>query len=193
MPQIELAYPAPHNQGTPCLHTPSVYGASPNKPFSYAIPATGERPLRFACTPELPQGLSLDPDRGMISGTPEHCGKYTLTIRASNRLGKDARRLTIQIAEDGLCRTPLLGWTSWNAFGWHVDQEKILQAAHALVDSGLACYGYQYVNIDSSWQGQYGGPCLMRQHDAASRDGRRASPSGGWVCPSFRNPCSKKE
>jgi alpha-galactosidase len=33
----------------------------------------------------------------------------------------------------------------------------VLQTAELMVSTGLFSYGYQYVNIDSSWQGEYGG------------------------------------
>lgn len=53
----------------------------------------------------------------------------------------------------GLAPTPPMGWTTWNAYTTHLDQEKVRRAAHALVEKGLAAKGYRYVNIDSGWQG----------------------------------------
>ena len=42
----------------------------------------------------------------------------------------------------GQALTPPMGWNSWNAFHTDVDEEKVLGAAQALVDSGLAKLGY---------------------------------------------------
>ncbi|CAM3259051.1 NPCBM/NEW2 domain-containing protein [Asticcacaulis taihuensis] len=51
----------------------------------------------------------------------------------------------------GQALTPPMGWNSWNAYRTEVDEEKVLGAAQALVDSGLAKLGYNYVNIDDGW------------------------------------------
>jgi hypothetical protein len=44
-----------------------------------------------------------------------------------------------------------MGWNSWNAFHTEVDEDKVMSAAHILVDSGLARLGYTYVNLDDGW------------------------------------------
>ena len=46
---------------------------------------------------------------------------------------------------------PPMGWASWNAFGAKIDADVIKKQADALVSSGLAAAGYQYVNIDEGW------------------------------------------
>lgn len=157
MPKIEFAYPTPYNEGTPKINCPSIYGASPNKPFLYKIPTTGERPFSFSVDPSLPDGLKLDGNSRVISGAAKVAGKHIIKIQVSNSLGSDEKEICIHIAEDNSLRTPLLGWTSWNAYRWKVSQENVLQTAELMVSTGLSSYGYQYVNIDSAWQGEYGG------------------------------------
>ena len=44
--------------------------------------------------------------------------------------------------ENGLARTPQMGWNTWNHFGCSISEETILSAAHALVDQGLKDLGY---------------------------------------------------
>jgi hypothetical protein len=51
----------------------------------------------------------------------------------------------------GGAKTPPMGWNSWNAFRTEVDEQKVMGAARALVDTGLAKLGYVYVNIDDGW------------------------------------------
>ncbi|MEO5772809.1 MAG: NPCBM/NEW2 domain-containing protein [Sphingomicrobium sp.] len=51
----------------------------------------------------------------------------------------------------GAAKTPAMGWNSWNAFHTDVDEEKVLGAAQAIVDSGLAKLGYRYINLDDGW------------------------------------------
>ena len=48
--------------------------------------------------------------------------------------------------------TPPMGWSSWNAFGKGVTEENVIAQIDAMVDSGLAAAGYEYINIDDCWQ-----------------------------------------
>ena len=54
--------------------------------------------------------------------------------------------------DDGLARTPPMGWNSWNKFGCNVSEDLIKGAADALVSSGMRDAGYQYLVIDDCWQ-----------------------------------------
>jgi alpha-galactosidase len=54
-------------------------------------------------------------------------------------------------ANNGLARTPPMGWNDWNAFGCNVSEALVKQTADVMVSSGLAAAGYQYVNIDDCW------------------------------------------
>lgn len=58
------------------------------------------------------------------------------------------------LGDDGLARTPPMGWSSWNKFGEHIDDATIRVMADTLVTSGLRDAGYIYVNIDDGWQGE---------------------------------------
>ena len=53
--------------------------------------------------------------------------------------------------DNGLARTPQMGWNDWNSFGCNVSDSLIRQTADAMVSSGMAAAGYQYVNIDDCW------------------------------------------
>ncbi|WP_443066366.1 RICIN domain-containing protein [Streptomyces sp. NBC_01262] len=44
-----------------------------------------------------------------------------------------------------------MGWASWNSFASSIDYATIKAQADALVSSGLAAKGYNYVNIDDGW------------------------------------------
>jgi alpha-galactosidase len=54
--------------------------------------------------------------------------------------------------ENGLARTPPMGWNSWNKFGCNVRDDLVRKAADALVKTGMRDAGYQYVVIDDCWQ-----------------------------------------
>ena len=54
--------------------------------------------------------------------------------------------------DNGLARTPPMGWNSWNKFQCNVSASLIKQAADAMVRTGMRDAGYQYVVIDDCWQ-----------------------------------------
>lgn len=51
-----------------------------------------------------------------------------------------------------LAATPPMGWNSWNKFGCNVSEKLIKEMADAMVNSGMADAGYQYIVIDDCWQ-----------------------------------------
>jgi alpha-galactosidase len=53
--------------------------------------------------------------------------------------------------DNGLARTPPMGWNSWNSFQCNVSEELVKKTADAMVTSGMKDAGYQYVNIDDCW------------------------------------------
>jgi alpha-galactosidase len=74
--------------------------------------------------------------------------------------------------EDGLARTPPMGWNGWYAFGCHADEATVRAAADALVSSGLRDAGYTYVNIDDCWMARTRGPDgALRPDPKRFRDG----------------------
>ena len=52
---------------------------------------------------------------------------------------------------DQLALTPPMGWNSWNAFHTDITEQKIKDAAQAMVSSGMKAAGYEYINIDDAW------------------------------------------
>ena len=140
--------------GSPKINLASVFGASPQKPFLLRIPATGQRPMTFAAQ-NLPEGLELRDN--IITGSVLKEGVYTVTLMAQNALGVAQKQVTLEIAPNHILLTPMLAFTSWNAFAEGVSQEKMLKTAYNMVNYGLTEYGYRYVNIDSGWQLEYGG------------------------------------
>ncbi|XP_078446533.1 alpha-galactosidase-like [Wolffia australiana] len=67
------------------------------------------------------------------------------------RFVKDVHTSRRSALENGLGRTPQMGWNSWNHFQCNVNEQMIKETADALVSSGLASIGYKYVNIDDCW------------------------------------------
>ena len=58
-----------------------------------------------------------------------------------------------KVPENGLAKTPPMGWNSWNLFAGKVDDATVRTIADAMVTSGMRDAGYIYVNIDDTWEG----------------------------------------
>ena len=153
MRTIRIATAMPFT-GAPKINLASVFGASPNKPFLLRIPVTGERPISYSAL-DLPEGLVLNDN--IISGSVVSAGNYQITLIAQNRHGVDRKKLLLEIRPENVLVTPLLGFTTWNAFGSEVSQASVLNIVKRLTELGITEYGYRYINIDSGWQSQYGG------------------------------------
>jgi alpha-galactosidase len=56
-----------------------------------------------------------------------------------------------QALNNGVARTPPMGWNTWNTFGCNINETLIRQMADALVANGLRDLGYRYVVVDDCW------------------------------------------
>ena len=54
--------------------------------------------------------------------------------------------------DNGLARTPPMGWNSWNHFGCNVSEQLIRETADAMASSGMRDAGYKYLVIDDCWE-----------------------------------------
>ncbi len=54
--------------------------------------------------------------------------------------------------DNGLAKTPPMGWNSWNKFGCNVSEDLIKGMADVLVSSGMKDAGYDYIVVDDCWQ-----------------------------------------
>ncbi len=152
MPVEQAPAIAPSRTPQVTLNSPRVTGGTPGRPFLFLIPASGDGPLTFAAK-NLPDGLTLDAKTGIISGALKNEGRTVVSLSVTGPKGKATGSLTIVAGKKALAQTPPLGWNSWNVWGGIVDDAKVRAAADALVASGLAAQGYQFINIDDAWEG----------------------------------------
>ncbi|WP_149243475.1 NPCBM/NEW2 domain-containing protein [Dyadobacter sp. 32] len=146
----------PASSPLPKINSAGIFGATPGNPFLYTIAATGTRPMSFSAE-NLPKGLFLDKKTGIITGKVNQRGSFVTTLRAMNALGEAKKRLKIVIG-DTIALTPPIGWNGWNSWETHIDREKVIASADAMVRMGLRNHGWTYVNIDDAWQGVRSGP-----------------------------------
>ncbi|XP_065834040.1 uncharacterized protein [Oscarella lobularis] len=53
--------------------------------------------------------------------------------------------------DNGLAKTPPMGWSSWNHFHRNINETLFYETAQAMIDSGMQAAGYKYVNFDGGW------------------------------------------
>jgi alpha-galactosidase len=58
-----------------------------------------------------------------------------------------------KVRDNGLARTPPMGWNSWNKFAGRVNDEIVRGIADAMASNGMRDAGYVYINIDDTWEG----------------------------------------
>jgi alpha-galactosidase len=84
-------------------------------------------------------------------------GNDTVARRAPAGEGAYPKRVDLpalhKVADNGLAKTPPMGWNSWNKFHGRVDDPSVRGMADAIASSGMKDAGYIYVNIDDTWEG----------------------------------------
>jgi YD repeat-containing protein len=82
----------------PTMASSLTASATANSPFTYTISAANS-PTSFSAS-SLPSGLTLDPQSGIISGTPgiNTVGTYSIALTATNAIGSATATLNLTIA-----------------------------------------------------------------------------------------------
>ncbi|HEY0667570.1 MAG TPA: NPCBM/NEW2 domain-containing protein, partial [Sphingobacteriaceae bacterium] len=135
-PREEAVILTPKPVATPRINGPKVYGCRPSNPFLFRIPATGDRPMQFRAE-NLPAGLELDENSGIITGKVLKRGDYNVILHAKNNKGETSRVFKISCG-DKLALTPSMGWNDWYSHYDHITDVKMREAADIMVKSGMA-------------------------------------------------------
>jgi alpha-galactosidase len=85
-------------------------------------------------------------------------GAEMIAHRAPEGEGAYPKRVELptlhKVPDNGLARTPPMGWNSWNKFHGRVDDAAVRGMADAMASNGMREAGYIYVNIDDTWEGE---------------------------------------
>ena len=89
-----------YNPLAPQINSGNTAAASVNANFNYTIVASNN-PTSFAAS-VLPDGLSVDPVSGVISGIPSSAGLYSVNLSASNGAGTGTSVLVINVTSNSV-------------------------------------------------------------------------------------------
>ena len=147
----QLGVLTPKAKDSPVFNGAEVWGVRPGHPVIFRLPVSGVRPMHFTAK-GLPAGVTLDAKKGVLGGiAPSKPGDYPIEVSVSNDKGFATKTITLKVG-DAICLTPPMGWNSWNIWGRAFTGDHAKAAAQALDASGLADYGFAYVNLDDWWE-----------------------------------------
>jgi alpha-galactosidase len=101
----------------------------------------------------------VDRKRRLIALLSSFCAAFSLAAfgvvaSASAATGSGSVQLDSgagSASYNGLALTPPMGWNDWYQYRCSITEDDVLANAQALVSSGLAKLGYNYVNLDDCW------------------------------------------
>ena len=89
------------NQKTPekpVIASVSMTNGVQGTPYYQYITTYSELPVTWSIeNGQLPAGLNVNPETGLISGTPSVAGEFSFTVKAANNAGEDRKQLTLTI------------------------------------------------------------------------------------------------
>jgi hypothetical protein len=114
----------PRGADWPIITTDFLPAATLGKPYEFTVGRTGGQPpllWKAIGKRRLPNGLTLDPDNGRITGTPEKAGQFPLTIRVVDdhyASSRDIARWIAPFALTALCLLGFLSMRKWSIYAY---------------------------------------------------------------------------
>jgi poly(3-hydroxybutyrate) depolymerase len=90
------------------IASPLAAAAQTGVPFTYAIQSSATNPVTYSAAP-LPDGLMLDANSGIISGTPSSSGTTNIAIGAANAAGRTSATLVLTVTDTA----PVISLDAW--------------------------------------------------------------------------------
>lgn len=136
--------------------------------FYYSIKESTGGPDGFVLTASMMDGKSERKVsyEGKLIGNELQIGRRNrpdqpVTFQVAQRVPAGEGNLPVRIEpptlhkvkDNGLARTPPMGWNSWNKFAGRIDDITVRGVADAMAQNGMKDAGYLYINIDDTWEG----------------------------------------
>jgi alpha-galactosidase len=117
-------------------------------------PQPGQPPRR--ATPPVTYSGTVEGGKLMLTSQGRSGEIHSIGERVTKEATEPPAPLPLQalhtVPDNGLARTPPMGWNSWNKFAGRVDDASVRGMADAMVSSGMRDAGYVYINIDDTWE-----------------------------------------
>jgi alpha-galactosidase len=134
----------------PSSEQPFVEGAVDGNTFTFASAPAGN-PRRTVY-----RGTRSGDTLSITIARPGRSDQVMTAKRGPDSAGRAPARIEPPalhpVPDNGLARTPPMGWNSWNHFAADFDAATVRQIADAMVSSGMKAAGYTFVNIDDTWE-----------------------------------------
>lgn len=96
-------------------------------------------------------GRAAEDDMASVSGGAVQRAPIVLG-KLSTAATQSGQTQTYTPPEDTGVLPPQMGWSTWNFFRQNIDQDKVMDVANTMVETGLVDAGYTYLNLDDCWQ-----------------------------------------
>jgi Alpha galactosidase A/Alpha galactosidase C-terminal beta sandwich domain len=73
------------------------------------------------------------------------------TFATQQQTGSANVSISSELQKLAVDQTPVMGWSSWSFLRLGANASQIEGEAHAMISTGLAAVGYEYINIDDGW------------------------------------------
>lgn len=130
------------------IYSVQLAGMPAHTPLVFSAAAGGQGPVNYSAT-GLPDGLSLNPKTGLITGLLAKTGEHDFTVSARNSAGHAETKFQF-LTGDQVALTPPMGWNSYDVFGDSVTEAEVLANARYMKKYLLA-HGWNYVVVDFRW------------------------------------------
>lgn len=109
----------------PTITTASLPAGTIGSSYSAMLSAYGATPITWTVSSgSLPDGLTLDDDTGIISGTPTTKDDYTFTITATNSKGSAQKQYTVSVSD-----LPIITTTAFSGYaGYAINAQMALSS-----------------------------------------------------------------
>jgi alpha-galactosidase len=125
--------------------TASMRDLGTDRRVIYDVKVVGLDELRFTLRPRTDRPPPANPPAALVAH------------RAPAGEGAMPAKIAVpalhKVRDNGIARTPAMGWNSWNKFAGRVDDAAVRAMADAMASNGMREAGYVYVNIDDTWEG----------------------------------------
>lgn len=118
----------------PSINSPYLPECTINQWYAVQVGISGKRPITFSISDgELPEGLDIDSESGLISGTPTESGIFKFTMKAVNVEGEDMQKFALIVNE----QDPTISITTSYYLSYATQNQEYSQTLNAIGETPI--------------------------------------------------------